>query len=83
MIKIELIKNHPNAIPALAQILKEELYNDFPEYDAQEINRWFYECMNDDLPLAYIALLNDIPIAAVPYSLMMDCALICSLCLDT
>ena len=62
MIKIDLLKNHPSAIPALAQILKEELYNDFPEYDTQEINQWFYEWMNDDLPLAYIALFNDIPI---------------------
>jgi hypothetical protein len=70
MIKIDLLKNHPNAIPALAQILKEELYNDFPEYDTQEINQWFYEWMNDDLPLAYIALLNDIPLGCC--SLQLD-----------
>jgi len=70
MIKIDLLKNHLNAIPALAQILKEELYNDFPEYDTQEINQWFYEWMNDDLPLAYIALFNDIPFGCC--SLQLD-----------
>lgn len=59
MIKIELLKNRPAAIPALAHILKEELYKDFQEYTPQIINIWFQEWMNDQLPLAYIALFDD------------------------
>ena len=70
MIKIDLLKNHPDAIPALAKILQEELYKGFPEYNAQLTNHWFHEWMNDDLPLAYIALFNDIPVGSC--SLQLD-----------
>jgi GNAT superfamily N-acetyltransferase len=63
MIKIDLLKNHPHTIPKLAPIWQEALGKMWlPDVQIQEIESWFYEWLNNDIPLAYIALYNDTPV---------------------
>ena len=63
MITIDLLKNHPHAIPALAKIWHEVLGKIWmPEIGIEEIESLYYEELNEDLPLAYIALYDQIPV---------------------
>lgn len=57
MIKIELLKNHPEAIPAISRIWHEVLGKVWmPEIGIEEIESGYYDELNEQLPLAYIAL---------------------------
>jgi len=63
MITIDLLKNHPHAIPALANIWHEVLGKIWmPEIGIEEIESLYYEELNEDLPLAYISLYAQIPV---------------------
>jgi GNAT superfamily N-acetyltransferase len=63
MIKIDLLKNHPYAIPAIANIWHEVLGKIWmPEIAIEEIEYWYYEELNENMPLAYIALNDQIPV---------------------
>lgn len=63
MIKIELLKNHPLTIPAIAHIWHDVLGKIWmPEIGIEEIESGYYEELNEDLPLAYVALYDGIPV---------------------
>ena len=63
MIKIDLLKNHPQAIPKLANIWHEVLGKIWmPEIGIEEIEFWYHKELNDNMPLAYVALYNDLPV---------------------
>lgn len=65
MIKIELLKNHPQAIQQLAKIWYDVLGQKWmPEISIAEIAKGYYDELNDVLPLAYIALDEGIPVGA-------------------
>ena len=65
MIKIDLLKNHPNAIPALAKIWHEVLGKIWmPEIGIEEIESLSYAELNSDMPLTYIALNGEIPVGS-------------------
>jgi GNAT superfamily N-acetyltransferase len=65
MITIDLLKNHPESIPRCAGIWYEVLGKIWsPEIGIQEIESWYHEWLNHDMPLAYIALYDDIPVGA-------------------
>lgn len=59
MIKIDLLKNHPEVIPTIANIWHDVLGKIWmPEIGIDEIEAGYYEEMNEDLPVAYVALLD-------------------------
>ncbi|HAU0262633.1 TPA: GNAT family N-acetyltransferase [Legionella pneumophila] len=63
MIKIDLLKNHLGAIPRLAEIWDEALGSVWePNLPISEIKSWFYEWLNESIPLAYIALCDGKPV---------------------
>lgn len=63
MITIDLLKNHPECITKLAEIWHELLGKIWlPEIEIQEIESGYYEELNDDMPLAYVAFYNGLPI---------------------
>lgn len=64
MITIDLLKNHPEAVPALAKIWLEVLGKTWmPHVSIAEITLWLSEWLNDNiLPLALIALDGDKPV---------------------
>ena len=63
MIKIDLLKNHPGAIPAIANIWHEVLGKIWmPEIGIEEIESGYYEELNESIPLAYVALYDQIPV---------------------
>lgn len=64
MITIDLLKNHPQAIPALAKIWLEVLGCTWmPHVSSTEITGWLNEWLNDSvLPCALIALDGDKPV---------------------
>ena len=65
MIKIDLLKNHPYAIPALANIWHEVLGKIWmPEIDIEEIESGYLEELNGDMPITYIALDGEIPVGS-------------------
>ncbi len=67
MIKIEvdLLKNHPHAIPALANIWHEVLGKIWmPEIGIEEIESLYYEELQHDMPLTYIAIYDQIPVGS-------------------
>jgi GNAT superfamily N-acetyltransferase len=65
MITIDLLKNHPQAIPVLARIWHEVLGKVWmPEISIEEIEFWYQEELNDFMPLAYVALYNEIPVGS-------------------
>jgi GNAT superfamily N-acetyltransferase len=65
MIKIDLLKNHPNFIPEIAHIWHEVLGRIWiPDMSVEEIASWYYEDLNDAMPLAYIALYKDMPVGS-------------------
>lgn len=65
MIRIDLLKKHPYAIPALASIWQEVLGKIWmPEIGISEIESLYYEELNQDMPLTYIALHDEIPVGS-------------------
>lgn len=63
MIKIDLLKNHLSSIPRLAEIWHEAFGKIWePNLPISEIKPWFYEWLNDSIPLAYIALCDGEPV---------------------
>lgn len=60
-----MLKNHPQSIPTLANIWHEVLGKTWmPEVGIEEIESWYHEWLNHDMPLAYVALYDDIPVGA-------------------
>ncbi len=65
MIKIDLLKNHPQAVPALAKIWHEVLGKIWmPELGIEEIESLSYQELSQDMPLTYIALYDKIPVGS-------------------
>ena len=66
MITIDLLKNHPSHIPIIANIWHEVLGRIWmPDIGIEEIESGYYEELNQEcLPLAYIALNNQIPVGS-------------------
>lgn len=65
MIKIDLLKNHPQAIPVLANIWHEVLGKIWmPEIGIEEIESLYYKELNQDMPLTLIALYNELPVGS-------------------
>jgi hypothetical protein len=65
MIKTDFLKNHSYAIPALANIWHEVLGKIWmPEIGIEEIESLYYEELNQDMPLTYIALYGEIPVGS-------------------
>jgi GNAT superfamily N-acetyltransferase len=63
MITIDLLKNHPECITKLAEMWHELLGKIWlPEIGIQEIESGYHEELNDDMPLAYVALYDDLPV---------------------
>jgi len=73
MIKIDLLKNHPEVIPMLANIWHEVLGKIWmPEIGIEEIESFYYEELNHDMPLTYIALYGEIPVGSCTLQLNDD-----------
>lgn len=64
MIRIELLKNHPSAIPALANIWHEVLGKIWvPDVPVERVIARFADHLNDQaLPITFIALDGDLPV---------------------
>ena len=63
MIKIDHLKNHPHAVPRLANIWHETIGKIWlPEISIEEIEALSYEELKSDMPITYIALYDDIPV---------------------
>ena len=57
MIKIDLLKNHPEQIPILAKIWREGIGHLWmPEYSEAECQKLYHEELNQDFPLTFVAL---------------------------
>ena len=70
MIKIDLLKNYPNTIPALAHIWHEVLGKIWmPGIGIEEIESLYHEELEHDMPLTYIALYNQIPVGSATLEL--------------
>lgn len=73
MIKIDFLKSHPHAIPALAAIWHEVLGKIWmPEIGIEEIEFLYYEELNQGMPLTYIALYGEIPVGSCTFQLKED-----------
>jgi GNAT superfamily N-acetyltransferase len=65
MITIDLLKNHLASIPRCAEIWHEVLGKIWmPEIGIEEIESLYYEELNQNMPLTYIALDGEIPVAS-------------------
>lgn len=71
MIKIDLLKNHPDAIPALAHIWHDVLGRIwFPELTIQEIESLTYDELNHpDETTSFVALCDEIPVGFCTFKL--------------
>ncbi len=71
MIKVVLLKNHPNTIPALANIWHEVLGKIwFPELTIQEIESLTYDELNTcDETTSFVALCDEIPVGFCTFKL--------------
>lgn len=70
MIKIELLKNYPQAIPTLSNIWREVLGKIWmPEIEIKEIESLYHEELQHDMPLTYIALHDQIPVSSATLEL--------------
>ena len=71
MIKIDLLKNHPHTIPALANIWHEVLGKIwFPELTIQEIESLTYdELKHQDETTSFVAMRDDTPIGFCTFKL--------------
>jgi GNAT superfamily N-acetyltransferase len=73
MIKIDLLKNHPEVIPGLSNIWYEVLGKTWmPEIAIEEIESLYYEELNGDMPLTYIALYGEICVGSCTLQLNDD-----------
>ena len=74
MIKIDLLKNHPHMIPALAHIWHEVLGRIwFPELTIQEIESSTYDELNhQDEITSFVALCDEIPVGFCTFKLNED-----------
>ena len=73
MIKIDLLKNHPEVIPRLSNIWHEVLGKIWlPEIGIEEIESLYYEELNQDMPLTYIALYDEISVGSCTLQLNDD-----------
>jgi GNAT superfamily N-acetyltransferase len=73
MIKIDLLKNHPQSIPTLAHIWHEVLGKIWmPEIGIEEIEFLYYEELKQEMPLTYIALHGEIPVGSCTFQLNED-----------
>lgn len=73
MIKIDLLKNHPEGIPELSKIWHEVLGKIWmPEIGIEEIESLYYEELNRDIPLTYIALYGEISVGSCTLQLNDD-----------
>lgn len=65
MISIDLLKNHPDAIPKCSRIWHKVLGKIWlPEALLTKIESWYHEWLNDCIPLAYIALHDEVPVGS-------------------
>ena len=65
MIKIELLKNHSQSIPRLANIWREVLGKIWmPEIEIEEIESLYHEELKHDMPLTYVALYDETPVGS-------------------
>jgi len=65
MIRIDLLKNHSQSIPMLANIWREVLGKIWmPEIGIEEIESLYYEELQHDMPLTYIALCDEVPVGS-------------------
>lgn len=63
--EIDLLKNHPDKIPELARIWYEVLGKTWaPEIKPPEMEAWYQQWLNEDIPLAYIVLHEGVPIGS-------------------
>lgn len=73
MIKTDLLKNHPLAIPILANIWHEVLGKIWmPDIGIEEIESLYYEELKQDMPITYIALYGAIPVGSCTLQLNDD-----------
>ena len=73
MIKIDLLKNHPYAIPTLSNIWHEVLGKIWmPEIEIEEIEALTYEELKSDMPITYIALYDKTPVGFCTLQLSED-----------
>ena len=65
MIRVDLLKNHPQSIPTLANSWQEVLGKIWmPEIGVEEIESLYYEELKSDMPMTYIALDSEIPVGS-------------------
>lgn len=65
MIKIELLKNHSQSIPRLANIWREVLGKIWmPEIEIEEVESLYHEELKHEIPLTYIALYDETPVGS-------------------
>lgn len=65
MLKIDLLKNHPHAIPMLATIWYDVLGKIWmPEIGIEEIEFLYHEELTQEMPLTYVALYDDMPVGS-------------------
>lgn len=73
MIKIDLLKNHPEVIPDLSSIWHEVLGKIWmPEIGIEVIESLYYEELNRDMPLTYVALDGEVSVGACTLQLSDD-----------
>jgi GNAT superfamily N-acetyltransferase len=73
MIKIDLLKNHPEAIPELSNIWHEVLGKIWmQEIGIEEIESLYYEELNQGMPLTYIALYGETSVGSCTLELNCD-----------
>lgn len=73
MITIDLLKNHPQAIPRLAEIWHEVLGEIWlPEIGIDEIESLSYQELEQDMPLSLIVLSGEIPVGFCTITLTED-----------
>jgi len=65
MMRIDLLKNHPHTIPALAKIWQNELGQRWmPELTLEEITSLYFKELHQEMPVTYVALQDEIPMGS-------------------
>ena len=60
---IALLKDHTSSIPELVKMWQELLGKPWdPTVSTEEVTAWCHSWLNEEIPLAYVALANGIPI---------------------
>ncbi len=73
MLKIDLLKNHPEAIPELSNIWHEVLGKIWmPEIEMEEIESLYWEELQADMPLTHVAIYDQIPVGSCTLHLKDD-----------